>query len=258
VLLNEGLSALPDMVAAGRLVHARLTNWMMVRIAKTYQIVGFTVILFIITGTWVLAPLNLLELLVLVDLTSLAMSTDNVVLSAMPTVWRVTHIAFISTIIGVVSLGEGLSILYIVNAGVQANALQVNGICFQILFWMGLANQYCLRVRGFFWQSMPSAWLGATSLLCAAFVVVTCSVGCDALWLTKTPFWITAAIVAWSFAVQLVLNNVLFVLVLRRFFPSESTVLAHDGPAEASPCLPWVRHRGSRSKRSDDAEVAMV
>jgi len=225
VLLNQGLSAVPSMVIAGRLVHSRLFNWMTVRIAKTIQITGFTVILFVITGTWVLQPLNLLELLILVDLVSLAMSTDNVPISAIPNKWVVLHIATLSFCIGILSLGQAIGLYYALLPSMGYDSKIVNTTCFQIVFWMGTANMYCLRVRGFFWESMPSLSLTVTNLISITFVMVTCSVGVDVLALRAVPFWITASIIAWTIAFQLCMNNVVSYVLFRTLLPHEATIL---------------------------------
>lgn len=50
VLMEPGLSSVPFLIRVGRQIHSRLVTWIIVRLGKTFQTIGFIVLMYLITG----------------------------------------------------------------------------------------------------------------------------------------------------------------------------------------------------------------
>lgn len=81
-----------------------------------------------------------------------------------------------------------------------------------MIFFVGLASLFAIRVRGFLWTSPPSLLKLIVSLADVIVVVVACAVGIEALSLTQIS---VAVIGVW----RLVLNNMISVILFKNFMP---------------------------------------
>jgi H+-transporting ATPase len=254
VLMTEGLDSVPIIVETGRRIHARLTTWVLIRLAKTFQTVGFAVLMYLITGTWIVTSLNLLELLFLVDFVSMALSTDNAAVTPEPCTWPILRILRNGVIIGLFNLGSAVGTWYALRAIWNLDAHQMNTYSFAIMFFMGIFTIFALRVRGFFWTLCPSLVLVLVCLADFIFVAITTMVGVPQIDLKQIPVGCFFFIAGCGLLTQVVLTNFLAVLLWRKFqmrrvYPKYQRVARETGSK--------LRNRGDLKSDWDNHDVTI-
>ena len=90
VLTEEGLSNVVNLVVTGRMIYQRILTWIFNKIVKTFQVVLFVIVAFLLTGLFVVGAFQVVLLLFLVDFVTISLSTDNVRPSAKPETWNIT------------------------------------------------------------------------------------------------------------------------------------------------------------------------
>ena len=165
VLTGDGLGNIVDLVLVGRKLHQRMLTWIFNKIVKTFQIVVFVVIAFLLTGRFIVSVFGVILLLFVIDFVTLSLSTDNVRGSEKPDSWDISGMVRSSVVLGFLVVLESLIILS-VGLGplglTQAGQLQT--FSFAILFYFGILTVFVVRERGHFWASLPGKPLLLISL----------------------------------------------------------------------------------------------
>ena len=157
VLTEEGLSNVVNLVVTGRMVYQRLLTWIFNKIVKTFQVVLFVIVAFLLTGLFVVSAFQVVLLLFLVDFVTISLSTDNVRPSEKPETWNIIPLIKGATILGVASVIESLGLLYLgLNYLGLSNTATLNTFSFDMLLFGGLFTIFVVRERGNFWKSKPS------------------------------------------------------------------------------------------------------
>ena len=157
VLTEEGLSNVVNLVVTGRMIYQRILTWIFNKIVKTFQVVLFVIIAFLLTGLFVVSAFQVVLLLFLVDFVTISLSTDNVRPSEKPETWNITPLVKGATILGVASVLESLGLLYLgLNYLGLSNTAALNTFSFDMLLFGGLFTIFVVRERGNFWKSKPS------------------------------------------------------------------------------------------------------
>jgi H+-transporting ATPase len=218
VFLNEGLDAMAEIVSVGRQIHGRLRTWVLnIKIVKTFQTIGFVVLLFLIRLEWVVDPLNLICLLFLVDFVTLSISTDNARVAVVPCEWRVVNLTALAVVIGMLNVGESIGIFYIfVYAFNFGSDLKLqHTLCFEILLFFGLCTVFVVRESRHFYSSRPSLLLIVVSVADVIVALIVCSIGVDALALKQMLVWQSIIVLGWAVSWSLIFND--FVKVFLSF-----------------------------------------
>jgi len=157
VLTDPGLANIIDLVTTGRMIYQRILTWIFNKVVKTFQVVFFVVLAFLLTGLFVVDAFQVVLLLFLVDFVTISLATDNVRPSEKPETWNITPLVKASTVLGVLTVAESLGLLYI---GLTYLGLSNTGILqtfvFDMLLFGGLFTIFVVRERGNFWNSKPS------------------------------------------------------------------------------------------------------
>ena len=139
VLTEEGLSNVVNLVVTGRMIYQRIFTWIFNKIVKTFQVVLFVIIAFLLTGLFVVGAFQVVLLLFLVDFVTISLSTDNVRPSAKPETWNITPLVKGATILGVASVIESLGLLYLgLNYLGLSNSGVLNTFSFDMLLFGGI------------------------------------------------------------------------------------------------------------------------
>ena len=77
VLTGDGLGNIVDLVKVGRMMHQRMLTWIFNKVVKTFQIVVFVVVAFLLTGQFIVSAFDVILLLFVIDFVTLSISTDN-------------------------------------------------------------------------------------------------------------------------------------------------------------------------------------
>jgi len=112
VLTGEGLANIVDLVKVGRMICQRVLTWVFNKMAKTFQIVLFVVLAFLLTRNFVVTTFDVVLLLFLIDFVTLAIATDNARWSPHPDAWNIKDIVKSSLILGLLVVAESLFLLF--------------------------------------------------------------------------------------------------------------------------------------------------
>ena len=176
VLTGDGLGNIVDLVKVGRMMHQRMLTWIFNKVVKTFQIVVFVVVAFLLTGQFIVSAFDVILLLFVIDFVTLSISTDNARGSLKPDTWDISNLVKSSVILGVLVVLESLAILYIGLGplGLAKDPGSINTFSFVILFYFGMLSVFVVRERGHFWQSFPSRSLFTITvidMIAVAFLV---------------------------------------------------------------------------------------
>ncbi len=217
VLTEEGLSNVVNLVVTGRMIYQRIFTWIFNKIVKTFQVVLFVIIAFLLTGLFVVGAFQVVLLLFLVDFVTISLSTDNVRPSAKPETWNITPLVKGATVLGVASVIESLGLLYLgLNYLGLSNSAVLNTFSFDMLLFGGLFTIFVVRERGNFWESKPSRPLLIAiiaDILISSIISITGIPG-----LAPIPPMYVALALAWFFVFGLLLNDQIKTRLLHKPF----------------------------------------
>ena len=206
VLTEEGLSNVVNLVLTGRMIYQRILTWIFNKIVKTFQVVLFVIVAFLLTGLFVVGAFQVVLLLFLVDFVTISISTDNVRPSEKPETWNITPLVKGATILGVASVVESLGLLYLgLNYLGLSNSAVLNTFSFDMLLFGGLFTIFVVRERGNFWKSKPSRPLLIAiiaDILISSIISITGIPGLAPI----SPMYVALAL-AWFFVFGLLFND---------------------------------------------------
>ncbi|WP_284679493.1 plasma-membrane proton-efflux P-type ATPase [Aceticella autotrophica] len=215
VLTGEGLSNIVDLVKVGRMIYQRLLTWIFNKVVKTFQIVVFVVVAFLITKRFIVSAFDVVLLLFVVDFVTLSISTDNARWSQEPDTWDVSGIVKSSMVLGILVVLESLAILYVglKYLGIQNDYNLIRTYSFSILFYFGMFSVFVVRERGHFWESMPSRSL--LYIVIADILLVALLVTYGIPGLKPIPIADTLVVIGLSAAFSFVVNDFIKFFMLK-------------------------------------------
>jgi H+-transporting ATPase len=219
VLTEPGLANIIDLVTTGRMIYQRILTWIFNKVVKTFQVVFFVVLAFLLTGLFVVDAFQVVLLLFLVDFVTISLATDNVRPSEKPETWNITPLVKASTVLGVLTVAESLGLLYIglTYLGLSNTAL-LQTFVFDMLLFGGLFTIFVVRERGYFWKSKPSKPLLAAILADIAISSIISAVGIPGL--APIPIQYVSIALAWFFVFGLLLNDQIKTKLLPHLSPN--------------------------------------
>ena len=216
VLTEEGLSNVVDLVQTGRMIYQRILTWIFNKIVKTFQVVLFVIVAFLLTGLFVVGAYQVVLLLFLVDFVTISLSTDNVRPSEKPETWEIGSLVKGATILGVAAVIESLGLLYIGLSYLGlSNIAQLNTFAFDMLLFGGLFTIFVVRERDYFWKSKPSRPLIIAIIIDIAVSMIISVTGIPGL--APIPLLDVAITLAWFFIFALLVNDQLKTRLLPHF-----------------------------------------
>jgi len=218
VLTTEGLEGIVDLVKIGRITYQRIITWILNKIIKTFQITVFVVLVFLLTGQYIISALHMILLLFLTDFVTLSISTDNVRYSGKPDTWKITGLAKVALLLGILVIAELMFFLYIGSSFFRlfSNLGQLHTFTFQMLIFVELLDLLIIRERRHFWNSMPSRFLLlaiAADLVLVFFIAIFGLPGITPI----TPAT-ALAVAGLSFIIAFLINDPMKVLLIRKFW----------------------------------------
>ncbi len=183
VLTGKGLSNIVDLVRLGRMIYQRIVTWVINKIIKTFEVVVFVTLSFIITGISSVGAFDIVLLLLVTDFVTLSLSTDRVRWSRMPDTWNIGALVKVAAFIGIMNIVEHFGMLYVgltyFDIGYDIPAMHT--FTFAMLFYSGAFTIFIVRERGHFWDSTPSRTLLSAILLDMLAVGILCALGIPGL-----------------------------------------------------------------------------
>lgn len=216
VLTSEGLVNIVDLVKVSRVIHQRILTWILNKIVKTFQIVIFVVVAFLVFKKFIVSAFDVILLMFLVDFVTLSISTDNARWSRKPDVWNMRRIVLASVILGVLVVVESLVVLYVglKYFGLEADYNALRTYSFTILFYFGVFTVFVVRERGHFWESKPSKTMFYAILADTVIVAAIATIGMPGV--KPIPPAYTATVITLTLFFSLVVNDNVKYMLLRR------------------------------------------
>ncbi|MGD6809534.1 MAG: plasma-membrane proton-efflux P-type ATPase [Candidatus Bathyarchaeia archaeon] len=216
VLVNEGLTSIVDLVKNGRVIYERIVAWILSKIIRTLQVSVFTVLTFLLTGSYVLSAFVVILYFFLTDFVKIALSTDKLQGSDKPSTWKLGGAVKASAILGTFVIVESIALLYVAldvfNVPINDPALYT--YTFEILFYSALFLNFNVRERRLFYKSRPSKIL-FTSII-ASLIVGTILVTVGIPGLVAVPFTGTLIMLGLSAFFAFVVNDLVKVFIVQK------------------------------------------
>jgi len=179
VLTTEGLEGIVNLVISGRMIFQRISTYIMNKIIKTFNVVLFIILSFIITGIYIVSALDVIVLLFLSDYITLAFSTDKVKYSEKPESWNINWMVKVCAILGILIVFEGLILLFIGNSlfRIFDDIDRLHTFVLVFLVFSGSFTVLSIRERKHFWHSKPSKTLGLALIINSIIVILISTLG---------------------------------------------------------------------------------
>jgi H+-transporting ATPase len=164
VLTKPGLVGVVAAVKEGRTTFQRVLTYTLNSVNKKIVQVLFLAVGLILTGHAILTPMLMVIIMITGDFLGMALTTDNVRPSILPSKWRVGHLTIAGAFMGVSQLAFCTITLAIgkIRLGMDIQALRT--LAFILIVFGNQATTYTNRVRGRLWSIRPSNWLLISSV----------------------------------------------------------------------------------------------
>ncbi len=217
ILTADGLGGIITMVNISRTIYQRIYSWALMMVARKSNIIGYIVIMLLLTRSFMLSITGTVIMLFLGDFGSMAISSDKVRLSAKPDSFKVSRLFGVGGWLGVLMIIEGviLTMASLAMFHLKGNADKIYTFGFTYLNLAGIFTIMVVRERGHFWESRPSRMLGITVLTEVLLVLLISLVG--VLELAPLGFAPTFTILAYTLLVTFLINDQVKVLLIRKF-----------------------------------------
>lgn len=217
VLTFDGLEPIVEMVKIGRMVYQRVLTWVINKIVKTFQVVVFVVLAFLVTGNFVVSIFSMVLYLFLTDFVTLSISTDKVRFSQKPDTWNIGWLVGLGVLVGALTVAESFTALYVgmeVFGGMSGDLARLHMFIFAYLVFSGLFNVFVLRERKHFWHSMPGKPLLLAIIADVALVSAISLFG----FYNLSPITLAELSFAlgWAFASSFIINDPIKVAIVDR------------------------------------------
>jgi len=220
ILVTEGLAGIVDLIKSGRETYQRIITWTLNKIIKTFQITVFVILMFMLTGQYIVSALHMILLLFLTDFVTLSLATDHVRYSSQPDTWDITGLVKVAVSLGLLVIAELMIFVYVgpLYFGIR-NLPQLQTFTFQALIFIELLDVLIIRERRHFWSSMPSKALLAALTLDLFVVFFISTMGFPGI--EPIPLRAALVIVGFSLAAVFLVNDPVKVLLIGAFWSHE-------------------------------------
>lgn len=216
ILLKEGLQQIMELIKVGRSIHVRISNYTVNKIAKTIQTILFVCVSFIITKEFVVATIDMVLMLFLIDFVVLALAADKVSWSRQPANWNVKPLIRKGLLLGLLLFAE--CTIWFFTAKTVFNIQDPNAyhsLGFACLFFSGIISILVIRTDKRFYKE-PISKLLLTIII--ADILIVCSllvVGFRGF--AKLPIPAIAVTLLFFIVVNLLLNDTVKIMFNRLF-----------------------------------------
>jgi H+-transporting ATPase len=164
VLTKPGLEGVVAAVREGRITFQRILTYTLNSVTKKIVQVLFLAAGLIITGRAILTPMLMVIIMITGDFLGMALTTDNVRPSPMPSAWRVGSLTIAGAFLGISELifCTGALALGKFRLGFGIDTLRT--LAFVLIVYGNQATMYTNRTRQRLWSVRPSSWLVFSSV----------------------------------------------------------------------------------------------
>ena len=217
VLTAYGIDGIIAMVKTSRTIYQRIYSWTLMMVARKSNIIGYIVLMLLISRSFMLSITGTVIMLFLGDFGSMALSSDNVRSSLKPDSFKVSRLFGVSGWLGILMIAEGtiFTVIALSIFNLTGNVDKIYTFGFAYLNMAGILTIPIVRERGHFWESKPSRFLTITVLAELLIVIIISLTGV----LELAPLgWVTTfTIFGYTLLVTFLVNDSLKVFLVRKF-----------------------------------------
>ncbi|WP_434520381.1 HAD-IC family P-type ATPase [Pediococcus sp. M21F004] len=191
VLTNDSLLDIMKVIDSGHRVYRRMMTWTITKLARTAELAALLTFGFIFTGFFPVSLSLIVFIVVMNDMVTLVLGTDQAVPSKTPEHWDLPKLSKIAAIFTIGWLVVGLGLLWYFVSKTFLSQAGISSIMFLYLIYSAMTTILMTRTEGTFWHSRPSNWVA--SMVALDIIVATCLVGFG--WITVSVSWTWIALV---------------------------------------------------------------
>lgn len=160
ILLKEGLQQIMELIKVGRSIHVRIANYTVNKIAKTIQTILFVCVTFILTKEFVVATLDMVLMLFLIDFVVLALAVDKVSWSKQPVNWDIKPLIKKGLLFGLLLFAECITWFFVAKSLFNIQDPSVyHSLGFSCLFFSSILSILIVRTDKRFYKEPISKTL---------------------------------------------------------------------------------------------------
>lgn len=215
ILLKEGLQQILELIKVGRSIHVRIANYTVNKIAKTIQTILFVCLSFIISKDFVVATIDMVLILFLIDFVVLALSVDKVSWSKTPASWNINPLIQKGVTIGLLLFIECTAWYYFAKHFFKLNNINLqHSLGFACLFYSSVISILIIRTNKRFFQESISKLL--LSIIISDIIVASILLYFGMLGLESLPLHIILFTILYFLVVNLMLNDSIKIYIAKK------------------------------------------
>jgi H+-transporting ATPase len=183
VLTKPGLGGIVASVKEGRVTFQRILTYTLNSVTGKISKVFFLAVGLVMTGHAILTPMLMVIIMLTGDILGMSLTTDNVLPSPLPNVWRIGALTIAGAFMGVCELIFCTAILAIAKFRLGFGIEMLRTVAFVVIVFGNQATTYTNRERQRMGSCRPSPLLVASSTmdLLIASVLATCGIAMASL-----------------------------------------------------------------------------
>lgn len=219
ILLKDGLQQIIDLIKVGRTIHTRITNYTVNKIAKTILTILFVCTSFIVTRQFVVATIDMVLMLFLIDFAVLALAVDKVSWSRAPANWNIKPLVIKGVVLGFLLFAECTAWFFFAKAffSIQDEEM-LHSLGFASLFYCSIIAILIIRTDKPFLKEPISSILLSVIIADVALVFVMLTFGFTGF--ASLPVYLTVSTILFFAAVNFLINDSVKVLTGRKLKPA--------------------------------------
>jgi H+-transporting ATPase len=204
-----------ELIKVGRSIHVRISNYTVNKIAKTIQTILFVCISFIITKEFVVATIDMVLMLFLIDFVVLALAVDKVSWSRQPANWNIKPLVKKGLLLGLLLFAECITWFFAAKSFFNIQDPDVyHSLGFACLFFSGLASIPVLRTDKRFYKEPISKTLLYVLLADVLVVCILLTVGFTGF--DRLPLTTIATTLGFFIVANLLINDSVKLLINKK------------------------------------------
>ncbi|GAB6092690.1 HAD-IC family P-type ATPase [Furfurilactobacillus curtus] len=156
VLAHAGLDDVLTVVNSGRRVYQRMMTWTITKLSRTAVLTALLTLGFLLTGTFPISLSLIVVIVVLNDLVTLVLGTDQTVALSTTPRWTLPRVAKLAMMLASGWLVVGLGIVGLNHWLWHASAGWLSSILFMYLMFSSMMTILMTRTNQSWWQNQPS------------------------------------------------------------------------------------------------------
>ena len=186
-------------------MYRRMMTWTITKLARTAQLAALLTFGLIFAGFFPVSLSLIVLIVVMNDLVTLALGTDNAWPTSFPEKWDMPQLAKVSAIftIGWLSLGMGLLWFYLKVQKLPPE--QISTLMFLYLIYSAMATILVTRTHDSFWSFKPSPWVIS---MITSNIIVASTMALSGWLMTAVSFQAMMILIVITITAMLILDRV--------------------------------------------------